>query len=358
MAAPALYLHIPFCARKCAYCDFASWAGRDDVREAYFRALREELAGWNRVTGGVYSTVFFGGGTPSLVPARCIAELLDGLTFGECTIEANPGTLTPEKLRAYRETGVNRLSMGVQSFDDGLLKVIGRIHTADEAVSAYDMARKAGFENVNLDLMYALPGQTMEQWRATLAKAAELDPEHLSAYSLILEEGTPLAEWATPADDDLVNGMQREATAFLALRGYARYEISNYAKPGFECAHNLAYWTRGEYIGVGCAAHSLYGGRRFSNPALLDEYLAGARRTDEEILTEEDVREEMLMLGLRTARGVPEDTPMNRKAALRMIRGGLAAREDGYFFLTERGLEVQDAVVLELLDGYGGAEWN
>lgn len=349
MDAPALYIHIPFCARKCAYCDFASWAGKQDVWEAYFDALEAELDSWNRVTGGIYSTAFFGGGTPSLVPAEHIVRIAGKFRAGECTLEANPGTLTPEKLRIYRNAGINRLSMGVQSFDDGLLRLIGRIHTSDEAEAAFRMARDAGFDNVNLDLMYALPGQTMEQWRATLERAVRLNPEHISAYSLILEEGTPLAEWAEPLPDETVNAMQRAATHLLAEAGYGRYEISNYAKPGRECAHNLTYWNRGDYIGVGCAAHSLYQGRRFSNPAPLEEYLAGTCRVDEEILTGQDILEETLFLGLRTTRGVPRSVVPNAGAIPRLREAGFLREEDGFIALTEQGMEVQDAIVLELL---------
>ena len=346
---PALYIHIPFCAKKCAYCDFASWAGREPAWEAYFHALREELRPWAEATGGEFHSVFLGGGTPSLVPAEFIAEVLQGISATEVTLEANPGTLTPEKLRIYRQAGVNRLSMGVQSFDDGLLKVLGRIHTSAEAEEAFFMARQAGFENLNLDLMYALPGQTLEIWERTLEKATELGPEHISAYSLILEEGTPMAAWARPRSDEDVNRMQRTATAHLKEAGYERYEISNYARPGRECAHNRVYWRRGDYIGVGCAAHSLYQGRRFCNPDSLGAYLAGARRTEDVLLTEEDVREERLMLGLRTVEGVPRAWIPENAQTWRMVQEGLAAFEGDRFFLTEKGLEVQDAVVLALL---------
>ena len=346
---PALYIHIPFCAQKCAYCDFASWAGREPVWEAYFHTLKEEMRPWMEINGGNFYSVFVGGGTPSLVPAERIAEILRGVSAGEVTLEANPGTLTPKKLEIYRQAGVNRLSMGVQSFDDGLLNTLGRIHTARQAEEAFFMAREAGFDNLNLDLMYALPGQTQETWERTLEQAAALGPEHISAYSLILEEGTPMATWATPLPDEDVNRMQRTATAFLKEKGYARYEISNYARPGRECRHNLVYWRRGDYIGVGCAAHSLYQGRRFANPDSLGAYLAGARRTEDTLLTEEDVLEERLMLGLRTAEGVPRGWIRENAQTRRMVREGLAILEKDRFFLTEKGMEVQDAVVLALL---------
>jgi oxygen-independent coproporphyrinogen-3 oxidase len=342
----ALYVHVPFCAKKCDYCDFASYPGREDAWDAYFSALREELRPW----GGTFSTAFLGGGTPSLVPARYVAGLAREISAGEFTIEANPGTLTEEKLKTYLDSGINRLSMGVQSFDDGLLRAVGRIHTADEALRAYDMARKAGFRNINIDLMYALPGQTMAQWKDTLSRTAALSPEHVSAYSLIIEEGTPIAHWAAPAPDELTLEMQRYATRALADAGFGRYEISNYAKPGFECAHNINYWTRGEYVGIGCAAHSLVGGERFANPASLTEYLDGARRAEVTKLTARDEIEETVLLGTRMTRGVRLADLPDRGAADELVRMGIAQIQSERFFLTERGLEVQNAAVLKLTE--------
>jgi len=346
---PALYIHIPFCAQKCAYCDFASWAGREAAWEAYFDALEGELDSWIERVGNEFSTVFIGGGTPSLAPAEYIARIARKVKCAEFSMEANPGTLTPEKLKIYREAGINRLSMGVQSFDDGLLKKIGRIHTAEQAEKAFVMAREAGFDNINLDLMYALPGQTVEQWRKTLDTAARLNPEHISAYSLIIEEGTPISEWAEPLDDDIVNEMQRMCTGYLNEQGYTRYEISNYAKPGRECAHNICYWVRGDYIGIGCAAHSLFENRRFANTADLDEYLAGRRIVEETQLDSGDIIEETVMLGLRMAKGIAVESVPDMKAAQRLIKAGLAVIEEGRFMLTEHGMELQNAVVIELL---------
>ena len=311
--------------------------------------LERELDDWTGRVGNEFSTVFIGGGTPSLVPAEKICRIVGKIRAGEISMEANPGTLTAEKLRAYREAGVNRLSMGVQSFDNGLLKKIGRIHTAAEAEKAFRMAREAGFDNINLDLMYALPGQTPEMWRDTLEKAAALSPEHISAYSLIIEEGTPISEWAEAMDEDAVNGMQRLCTEFLAGHGYVRYEISNYAKPGRECRHNICYWTRGDYIGIGCAAHSLFEGKRFCNTSSLDEYLAGVRTVEENELTQTDVIEETVMLGLRMTCGIAEKDIPDMTAARRLVKAGLARLENGRFMLTEAGMEVQNAAVLELL---------
>lgn len=346
----ALYIHIPFCAQKCHYCDFASYPGREDVWQAYFRALEEELKTWINAVGNSFSTAFIGGGTPSLVPPEYIARIARMVSAREFSMEANPGTVTEEKLRIYRDAGINRLSLGVQSFDDILLKKIGRIHTADEAEEAVNIARRAGFDNINIDLMYALPGQTPDQWQTTLSRAAKISPEHISAYSLIIEEGTPISKWAEEADEDIVNEMQRAATSFLSENGYARYEISNYAKPGYECAHNITYWERGDYIGIGCAAHSLYKNSRFSNPASLDEYLSGIRRIDEIHLTDEDIAEEHIMLGLRMTKGVEIARIPDMKKAEALMKAGLAEIRDDRFFLNERGLEIQNAAVIALLD--------
>ena len=377
-ASLSLYVHVPFCQSKCAYCDFASFPGRETDWGRYFDAVVTEIGLWSEKTGhglhfGEYrvKSLFIGGGTPTLVDAGHIESVIRacrGLApfeaDAEITIEGNPGTLTPEKLAVYRRAGVNRLSLGAQSFDDGLLRSLGRIHTARQVGEAVAMARQAGFDNINLDLMYALPGQDMAQWAHALDAAVALGVEHISAYSLIVEPGTPMAARvasgaATVPDDDAVNAMQREAIARLGAAGYARYEISNYARPGRECRHNLVYWNRGDYLGLGCAAHSLLAGRRFHNPESLEDYLSGARRLDEVALTLRDAMDETLMLSTRTVRGLDLAAwqaafgvpfSQGREATLeRLERGGLVETGDGFLRLTTRGMEVQDAMVLELM---------
>ena len=374
----SIYIHVPFCAKKCAYCDFASFSGREADWGRYFEEIMAEIRLWSEMTDfGLLSekyrikTLFIGGGTPTLVDAGYIEKTIDACRRiapfepgAEITAEGNPGTLTPGKLAAYRRAGVNRLSLGAQSFDEGLLRSLGRIHTAGQIGEAVTMAREAGFDNINLDLMYALPGQGMDQWTDALDAAIALGVEHLSAYSLIVEPGTPMAARvasgaATVPDDDAVNAMQRQAIARLDAAGYRRYEISNYARPGRECRHNLVYWNRGDYLGLGCAAHSLLGGRRFHNPESLDDYLAGVRRQDEVRLTLQDEMEETLMLSTRTVRGLDLAAWENaygapfergREAAMgRLEKGGLIEIGGGHLRLTTRGMEVQDAVVLELL---------
>ena len=369
----SLYFHIPFCAAKCAYCDFASYPNREGEWARYFHALWAELESWKGALAGYEAvTLFFGGGTPTLVDAGYIAETVGRaralLPFAgdvEITMEGNPGTLAPDKLEACRRAGVNRLSLGAQSFDDGLLRSLGRIHTARQIGEAVALAREAGFVNLNLDLMYALPGQDMEKWRDTLERAVALGVEHLSAYSLIVAEGTPMAARVASGEavvpgDDAVNAMQREAVARLAAAGYGRYEISNYARPGFECRHNRVYWERGEYLGLGCAAHSLFGGCRFANPDGLEAYLAGGRREGFQRLGRRDAMEETLMLSTRMTRGLDlagwrrafgEDFARGREDALaRLEKAGYAEVRDGFFRLTARGLEVQNAVVVELME--------
>ena len=374
----SIYIHVPFCAKKCAYCDFASFSGREADWGRYFDEILTEIRRWSDVTDfGLLrdkyrvKTVFVGGGTPTLVDAGYIEKVLDACREiapfeedAEITIEGNPGTLAPDRLAAYRRAGVNRLSLGAQSFDDGLLRTLGRIHTAGQIGKAVHMAREAGFDNINLDLMYALPGQDMGQWADTLDAAVALGVPHISAYSLIVEPGTQMAArvasgaLAVP-DDDAVNAMQRQAISRLNAAGYRRYEISNYARPGYECRHNLVYWNRGDYLGLGCAAHSLLGGRRFHNPESVDDYLAGIRRLDETRLTARDAMEETLRLSTRTVQGLDLAAwerafgacfERGREDAIgRLEKGGLVERAGGRLRLTTRGMEVQDAVVLELL---------
>lgn len=347
----SIYVHIPFCLKKCAYCDFASYPGMDDMWEAYFSALETEIREWISRVGDKFDTAYIGGGTPSLVPARYIENIAKLFAADEFSLEANPGTLTGDKLKAYLDCGVNRISIGAQAFDDDILKKIGRIHAAREAETAVDMARAAGFRNINIDLMYALPDQTPEIWRATLDRAIALKPEHISAYSLIIEQNTPIAKTARDMDEDIVNDMQREASRALADAGYIRYEISNYARAGRECRHNIVYWTRGEYVGVGCAAHSFFGGERFRNHDNVREYIAGKRRLDVVKIDEIAATEEAIMLGTRMARGVSVDMLPDMRRAEKLVAGGLANIENGFFSLNEGGMELQNACVMELL-GY------
>lgn len=369
----ALYIHIPFCRSKCIYCDFASFPNREGCWPEYLDALREELHSWRDVLKDYeVATLFIGGGTPSILPGSAIARILDDVRGvlpirddAEITMEANPGTVTTEKLKTCRAAGVNRISFGAQSMDDALLKKLGRIHSVQEIRDAVATAREAGFDNVSLDLMYALPGQTLSHWLDTLDKAIALKPDHISAYSLIVEEGTPMYDLAESGkvdlpDDDAVVDMQRAAIDRLEAAGYHRYEISNYARPGRECRHNIVYWQRGEYLGIGCAAHSLMNGARFENSRDLGEYLAGGRKLGYTGLTREDEMEETLMLSTRMTCGMnleeyrqtfgADFEKEHAKTIERLSKPGLIEIRDGFLRLTRSGLEVQNAVVVELME--------
>lgn len=320
-----IYLHIPFCVRKCAYCDFVSFA-EGCVPEGYVEALLTELELVARGGGypAAFDTVFFGGGTPSLLSGAQMQTILDALRSyfairadAEISMECNPGTVSPEKLAAYRAAGINRLSIGLQSTHDVLLNEIGRIHHFAQFLETLSSARAAGFDNINVDLMHGLPNQTLEQYLDSLKTVCDLGVQHISAYSLILEEHTPLyfrvekGEVALP-DEDLVADMQDAGIEYLEQRGYHRYEISNFAQDGFECRHNRNYWDNGEYLGFGIAAHAaVRQGRwtRFANVDSLDEYYRllarGKRPLAETIrLTQRDEMFECVMLGLRLVRGV------------------------------------------------------
>ena len=291
VAGLSLYIHIPFCQTKCPYCDFNTYQGIESLMSPYGAALQGELSLWGRVLGRPpVNTVFFGGGTPSYLPPGAIGDILAaaGAAFSivpaaEITIEANPGDLTAAAASRLLQQGVNRLSIGVQSLDNGLLSLLGRRHNAAEAIAAFQTVRAAGFSNVNLDLMYGLPQQTMVQWQDTLQRLADLEPAHISLYCLTLEEGTPLRRWVEqgklpPPDEDLAADMYQYARQLLAERGYRHYEISNWAQPGLESQHNLAYWRNLPYLGVGPGAHSCLGGWRFWNMDSPRAYITAVRK--------------------------------------------------------------------------------
>lgn len=324
-----LYVHIPFCTAKCGYCDFNSYAGHEHLIPSYAETLVKDAALWrSAVRGRRVATVFFGGGTPSLNPLEEMATILEGLRAAfdvapdaEVTLEANPGGLTADYLRGLRTLGFNRLSIGVQSFDDEELVVLDRRHTAEDAREAYRAARAAGFENVNLDLIYGLPEQPLSSWQRSLEEAIALGPEHLSLYALTVEEGTPLARdvarGRTAAPDPDMQAEHYEWTQDrLAAAGYEHYEISNWCRPGCRCEHNLVYWRSGEYLGLGAGAHSHLNGVRFSTALLpnryaelVDETVAAGDGTMRHVVGGERVTETLamadaLILGLRLTDGV------------------------------------------------------
>ena len=377
-----LYLHIPFCERKCLYCDFLSAPGSEFVRKSYVNQLVEEI----RSQALVYpdyqvSTIFIGGGTPSVLKGQQIRNLVDAVyesfpveAEAEMTIECNPGTLDEEKLEAYLECGINRISLGLQSSDNEELKLLGRIHTFEDFLHSYELVRKAGFHNVNVDLMSAIPYQTPEKWKHTLKDVLMLKPEHISAYSLIVEPGTPFHDLysgeegrkALP-DEDADREMYRETGRLLKQYGYERYEISNYAKPGYECRHNIGYWTGEEYAGLGLGASSYVKGHRFHSERNLKNYLSVRMQEDltplfqdVEALTLEDQMEEFMFLGLRMTKGVSGADFMHRfgfnmfdvfaEAIHKHTVLGLLKIDLPYLRLTEKGLDLSNRV---FADFYG-----
>lgn len=319
-----LYLHIPFCVKKCDYCDFLSFPAGPDSKRAYVKALVNEIrATEEKIRLRPVSSVFIGGGTPSILEPELMSQILSALK--ECftllpdvefTIEANPGTLTRDKLQSYRSYGINRLSLGLQSTFDEDLAMLGRIHTYAEFEESFRLAREAGFANINVDLISAIPGQTRASWMENLRRIADLEPEHISAYSLIIEEGTPFydryehQELELP-DEDAEYEMYEDTLRYLKSRGYEQYEISNYARPGYACRHNVGYWQRSDYLGLGLGASSLISGTRFSNTSSMQEYLELSEtpaklRRDQEVLTPSEEMEEFMFLGLRMTEGVSE----------------------------------------------------
>ncbi len=377
-----LYLHIPFCHTRCYYCDFNTYAGLLPLREPYVRALLTEVelaATLARHADGRprrVRTLYFGGGTPSLLSADQVTRLLAACrehfavdSEAEISLEANPGTLDQAHLTALRAAGVNRLSLGAQSFDPRLLKALGRIHSPEEISQAVSSARAAGFTSLNLDLMFGLPGQGMSQWRESLARALELRPEHLSLYSLIVEEGTPFYTWVeegkiSPGDEDLCAEMYEYADALLQQAGYENYEISNWALPGHQCQHNLIYWYNLPYLGLGAGAHSCFQGRRFSNvlePRTYIRLLTARQRpeAESERLSLAQAMSETAFLALRTARGLhlpsfEERFGMNfwQFAGTRLrpvAEAGLLEYDGVWLRLSRRGRLLGNAVFMRLL---------
>jgi len=368
-----IYIHIPFCVSKCKYCDFKSAPSCPKERSDYVESLCDKIRSYGEFAKAYrVVSIFVGGGTPSILEVwqmkeifRAIKETFQ-LTIGEesdvveITLEMNPGTVTAEKLTSYRECGVNRLSIGLQSVNNHELKALGRIHTYEEFLETYYLAREAGFENINIDLISAIPYQTVESWKETLKRVVALEPEHISAYSLIIEEGTPFYERygegnhedELPSEED-ERQMYHDTKELLAAHGYERYEISNYAKPGYECRHNLGYWERCEYLGIGVGAASLIRNERWSQGDSLDE------EPEVEELTRENEMEEFMFLGLRKMQGVSVQKFYELfSVSMEKVYGdviasmkvkGLLEETGGYVKLTEAGIDVSNYVLSEFI---------
>lgn len=381
-----IYLHIPFCAKKCNYCDFLSAPADWNTQKRYVEALKKEISFYqDRLENYTISSIFFGGGTPSVLEEKWIKELLE-IIFeaysveedAEITIEANPETLTKEKLESYKKAGINRLSIGLQSTENEQLKRLGRIHTYEKFLEIYAFARNAGFDNINVDLMSALPFQTQSEWEETLRKVVSLvpKPEHISAYSLIIEEGTQfyeIEEDLSLPKEEADRQMYWRTKELLEREGYLRYEISNYALSGKESRHNQIYWNLKEYLGMGLGASSYFGGSRFKNTEDLKEYLSfledsnlqhnkkekiGLQR-DIQILSKKERMEEFMFLGLRQTKGISEHKFLELFQVNVMelygnkvesaIQMGMLWRKNGRIGLTERGIDVSNIVLAEFL---------
>ena len=365
-----LYIHVPICVRKCAYCDFVSFAENGFAkRELYFEKLISEIRSYKEEKISV-DTVFFGGGTPSLMSEEEVVNLMSSIRESFCltpdaeiSIEINPKTLTRKSAKLYKELGINRVSLGVQSIHEKELKKLGRIHSREDFLESYAILKDAGFENISLDLMYGIPEQSLKSFEETLSLAISLCPEQSSVYGLILEEGTPLfdkqKEFTFPSEDEEAD-MYYLAANMLAKAGYRHYEISNYAKEGKECKHNLKYWRAEEYVGVGVAAHSFYKNRRFFNPSELSLYLSLERNIlNEEEITVSDAAYERVMLALRLLEGLSlteyrsdfsVDFREGREAIIeRFIKEGYAKLEDDRLALTEKGFYISNYIISELI---------
>lgn len=384
-----IYVHIPFCQEKCQYCDFLSFGGQNrKVQQDYVQALLREIHSYG--SQGTFTlkgteqdfskrridSIFFGGGTPSLLPESMIQEILEALRKdfmlapdAEITIEANPGTISKEKLLTYRQAGINRLSIGVQSAEEDLLRRLGRIHSWQDFLDCYRWAREAGFTNINCDLMFALPDQSEAQWQHTLEAVLSLDPtpEHISFYSLQLEEGTEFHRLHQEGklhltDEETDRRMYWSAAEQLANHGYEHYEISNAARPGYASRHNLRYWTFGDYLGIGLGAHSFMNGVRFSNTTIIEEYVNNESQVVwQQENSSQDDREEYLFTGLRLHHGISLEDFQERFGAAVLEeyerifhqlknRGLLEWSGDGKRVrLTKTGVDVSNQVFVELL---------
>lgn len=363
-----VYVHIPFCVRKCNYCDFLSGPASDMVRRQYVQALTEEIRRTEERMSGTVKSIFFGGGTPSMLESEQMQMILDAIRASfvispqaEISMEVNPGALQPETLEGYHRAGINRLSMGLQSAHNAELRTLGRIHTYEQFVENYYLARQAGFTNINVDLMLAIPGQTKESLQQSLERVIALRPEHLSVYSLILEEGTPFYErqdTLSLPEEETEREMYWLTDRYLAVNGYQGYEISNYALPGKECRHNLIYWSDEDYIGFGIGAASYWEGGRYQNTEDIGAYLKDSRQQQIRRLIqapdEQKHLEEYLFLGLRKRAGIELaelnrrfNRPLERLYAKEMkslTEQGLLQIENGFLRLTERGIDVSNWV--------------
>jgi len=371
MKTSGIYIHIPFCIAKCIYCDFYSVAGQDGRIDIFVERLIKEIEN-SEITNWKFDTIFIGGGTPSLLTAKQLELIVSTLDkkfdlshIIEFTLEANPGEAPEQKLQDFRSIGVNRLSIGVQTFNPNLLKFLSRIHSPEDAINTFESARRVGFDNINCDLIYNIPNQSIDDWQSDIEQIVDMEPEHISAYSLTVEQNTKLHELVTADKIKMPNDafhVEFNEVAYTLLKdnGYTKYEISNYSKPNYECGHNLHYWEHDTYIGFGPSAHSFDGTKRWNNSSNLNQYL-GSKSVDcienSETLTDIDIANEIIGFGLR----------MNKGADLTKIHSDLIGRvkdqlvnaqnkfpdmifeEENYIRLNQKGMHFADAIAVEML---------
>ena len=369
----ALYVHIPFCKQKCLYCDFPSYSHKEELMDEYVKALNKEIL--SKTKKYKIESLFIGGGTPSYLSDENLKILLDTINKldfvenAEKTMECNPGTVNKEKLEIIFNGGINRISFGLQSTNNEILKKIGRIHTYEEFKENYILARKIGFKNINIDMMFGLPNQSLNIWLESLKEVIELNPEHISSYSLIIEEKTPFYSLFNkdlldlPSEEE-ERAMYEKGRDFLEFKGYNQYEISNYAKDNKECFHNKIYWQCKEYIGVGVSSSSYIDGKRIKNIDNIKEYIKNINENnsiiDEELEnTEKDKIEEFMFMGLRMIKGIEEKEFENRfgkkidelykEVIEKHIKNGLLIREDGRIFLSKKGIELSNMVMSDMI---------
>ena len=368
----SLYIHIPFCAKKCLYCDFPSWQGCESYFEDYTESLLNEIKNGERIYSDYdISTIFIGGGTPTVLSPKLLGKITDAVlerynveSNAEITSEANPGTVDGYKLKEMKAMGINRLSFGVQAWQNNILKALGRIHDRETFLKNLDEAKNAGFENINCDLMFSLPNQTFKDWMETLENFSKLDIQHISAYSLIVEDGTPFKKMQEEGrlllpDEETDRKMYSAANEILAKNGFERYEISNFAKKGFESRHNITYWETRPYIGFGLGSHSYFQAERYNNIYDLKEYIAAngdakKLRENKEILTDKEKEEEFMFMGLRMKKGISTDEFSRRfgrdiysvygEKIEELLDEKLIEKKENRIMLTERGTDVSNIV--------------
>ena len=369
-----LYIHVPFCVRKCIYCDFFSLTYDESLARTYINALCKELY-LKKDFVEKLKTVYIGGGTPSLLPDECFVELFECLndnfnlcSDAEITVEANPGTINESGINTLLSLGVNRLSIGIQSFNDDELTILGRIHTSEDAIRSIEIIRKKGLRNFSIDLMYGIPGQTTNSWHSSISKAVELSPAHISAYELTPEGKTPLCELIESnkirmPDEEMILEMYNHTIDYLSSFGYEHYEISNFALSGFRCIHNLNYWDRGEYVGAGAGAHSFSNETRLRNTEHLQTYIENLNcgiipQIEETTVMRQEAHKEFLFLGMRKTEGISiaksEELGLNIFGASReLIDEGYLEVEKGYLKLTRRGIMISNTVIVRLFEILG-----